>query len=67
MKIIFLQELIKIVNKNSLDQETIANISALFEIMLSHSEKMKKIPALGLKSLGPSMHAPKTTLYELAV
>lgn len=35
--------------------------------MLTHSEKSKKIPALGLKGLGPSTHAPKASLYDFAV
>lgn len=33
--------------------------------MLAHSEKLKSMPSLSLKSLGPSPQ--KTTLYDLAV
>jgi len=35
--------------------------------MLANPSKAKKIPQLSLKSLGPSIQQPKTTLYDLAV
>ena len=63
----FLMELLRIVNKNTLDQETITNIAVLFEQMLANPSKAKKIPQLSFKSLGSSPQPSKTTLYDLAV
>lgn len=59
--------MIQEVSNGELDSEILNNIPALFEQMLSQSEKSNKIAtSLMIKSLPQIPSGPKITLYDMA-
>lgn len=63
----FLSNVVERVNSNSLAQEILSNVPALFEQLLTQTEKSNKIAtSLMIKSLPQIPTGPKVTLYTLA-
>lgn len=63
----FLEFLIEKTSSNSLDADILNNIPALFEQLLTQTEKNNKIAtSLMIKSLPQIPTGPKVTLYDLA-